>query len=104
MGMKIFTTLTHLAYTVNAKKRDITVFKAQGKCALGDIIYCCQMTPVMALDGVTSFLCLKDVTNTFKCMRHSPTISGNGEKLEEAECFKCVSCRLLCVRIEKNQL
>ena len=33
---------------------------------------------------------LKDVTNTCKRMRHSPTIRGNGGKLEEAEDFKCV--------------
>ena len=51
------------------------------------------MMSVMALDGVTSFLRLKDVTNTCKRMRHSPTvgrISCNGGKLEEAENFKCV--------------
>ena len=44
---------------------------------LADVIYCCKMTSVMALDGVTSFLRLKDVTNTCKCMRHSPTIGRN---------------------------
>ena len=32
------------------------------------------MASVMALEGETSFLRLKDVTNTRKCMRHSPTI------------------------------
>ena len=40
-------------------------------------IYYCKMTSVVALDGVMSFLRLKDVTNTCKCMRHSPTICGN---------------------------
>ena len=48
----------------------------------------------MALDGVTSFLCLKDVTNSCKHMQHSPTIGrnlqDNGGKLEKAEDFKCV--------------
>ena len=48
----------------------------------------------MAIDGVTSLLRLKDVTNTSKRMRHSPTVGGNpslhGGKLEEAEDFKCV--------------
>ena len=63
---------------------------------------------VMTLDSVISYLRLKDVTNTCKPMRHSPTIGGNysvqwhtvqllagiiqciGGKLEEAEYFKCV--------------
>ena len=35
------------------------------------------MTSIMALEGVTSFLRLKDATNTCKRMRHSPTIGGN---------------------------
>ena len=52
------------------------------------------MTSVMALDGVTSFLRLKDVTNTCKRRRHSPTIgeisSVQWLKLDEAEAFKCV--------------
>ena len=53
------------------------------------------MTSVMALDSATSFLRLKDFTNTCKCMQHSPTIGGNylvkyGGMLEEAEDFKCV--------------
>ena len=34
------------------------------------------MMSVMAMDGVTSFLSLKDVTNTCKRMRNSPTIAG----------------------------
>ena len=52
------------------------------------------MTSSMALDGVTSFLRVKDVTITCKRMRHRPTIGGNysvqGGKLEEAEDFECV--------------
>ena len=52
------------------------------------------MTSFMALDGVTSFLRLKDVTSTFKRMRRSLSIAGvlqcNGGKLEEAEDFECV--------------
>ena len=56
------------------------------------------MMSFMGLDGVTLFLRLKDVTNTCKRMRHSPTIGGIssvqwrkvGGKLEEAEDFKCV--------------
>ena len=34
------------------------------------------MTPVVALDGVVSFLRLKDATYSCKRMRHSPTIGG----------------------------
>ena len=35
------------------------------------------MTSFMASDGVTLYLRLKDVTNTCKHVRHSPTIGGN---------------------------
>ena len=52
------------------------------------------MTSFMALDGVTSFLRLKNVTITCKRMRRSLNIGGsfrcNGGKLEEAEDFECV--------------
>ena len=52
------------------------------------------MTSFMALDGVTSFLRLKDVTNTCKRMRRGLSIGGSSSvqdgKLEEAEDFKFV--------------
>ena len=53
------------------------------------------MTSFMALDGVTSFLRLKDVTITCKRMRRSLNIGGsplqcNGGKLEKTEDFECV--------------
>ena len=52
------------------------------------------MTSFMALDGVTSFLRLKDVTITCKRMRRSLSISGSSSvqwrKFEEAEDFECV--------------
>ena len=52
------------------------------------------MTSFMALDGVTSFLCLKDVTITCKHMRRSLSIGGSSlvqwRKLEEAEDFECI--------------
>ena len=51
------------------------------------------MTSLMALDGVTSFLRLKDVTITCKGMRRSLRIivlQFNGGKLVEAEDFECV--------------
>ena len=44
---------------------------------LADVICYCKMKSVMRLDGVTSFLRLKDVTNISKHVRHSPTIGGN---------------------------
>ena len=51
------------------------------------------MTSFMALDGVTSFLHLKDVTITCKRMRSSllaGVLQYNGGKLEKAEGFECV--------------
>ena len=52
------------------------------------------MTSFMVLDGVTSFLRMKDVTITCKRMRRSLSIGGSYSvqcrKLEEAEDFKCV--------------
>ena len=51
---------------------------ARGKITLADGINCyCQMTSAIALVGVVPFSGLKDVTNTSKRMRHSPTIGGN---------------------------
>ena len=48
------------------------------------------MTSFVALDGVTSFLGLKDVTITCKRMRRSLSIGGSSSVLEEAEYFECV--------------
>ena len=66
------------------------------------------MTSFMALDGVTSFLRLKDVTITCKRMRRSLNIGGNssvqwrkvGRSWRLRMCFR----RLLFVRIEIDQL
>ena len=44
---------------------------------LADIICCLKMPLFMTLDGVTSFLRLKDVTNACKCMRRSLSIGGS---------------------------
>ena len=67
---------------------------------IADVNHYCRMTSVMVLDGVTSFLHAKDVTNTCKRMRHSPTIGKflqcNGGKLEEAEDFKCDFVFIVC--------
>ena len=61
---------------------------------IADVICYWKMTSFMALDGVTSFLRLKDVTNTCKRMRRGLSIGGScsvqGGKLKEAEDFKFV--------------
>ena len=44
---------------------------------LADVICYWKMTSFMALDGVASFLRLKDVTNTCKQMRRSLSIGGS---------------------------
>ena len=44
---------------------------------LADVICHWKMTSFMALDGVTLFLSLKDVTNTRKPMRRSLSIGGS---------------------------
>ena len=45
---------------------------------IADVIYYWKMTSFMALDGVTSFLRLKYVTNTCKRMRRGLSIGGGG--------------------------
>ena len=58
---------------------------------LADVKCYWKMKSFMALDGVTSFLRLKNVSNTHKLMRRSLRIlQCNGGKLEEAEDFQCV--------------
>ena len=67
-----------------------------------------KMTSFMALDGVTLFLRMKDVTITYKCMRRSLSIGGSssvqwwtvGRSWRLPMNFR----RLLCVRIEIDQL
>ena len=44
---------------------------------IADVICYWSMTSFMALDGVTSFLRLKDVTSTCKCMRRGLSIGGS---------------------------
>ena len=58
------------------KKALLQTVRQRGKSALADVICYCKMTSGIALDGVTAFSCLKDVTNTCKRMSHSPTIGG----------------------------
>ena len=52
----------------NVIYKTIYIFESSRKHAQADIICYWKMTSVMALDGVTSFSCLKDVTNTSKRM------------------------------------
>ena len=51
----------------------VTVLKARGKRTRADVNCYCKMTSVVALDGVASFLRLKDATYSCKRMQHSPT-------------------------------
>ena len=44
---------------------------------LADVICYRKMTSFMMLDGVTSFLRLKDVKNKCKCMRRSLSFGGS---------------------------
>ena len=44
---------------------------------IADVISYWKMTSFMALDGVTSFLRMKDVTNTCKRMRRGLSIGGS---------------------------
>ena len=74
---------------------------------LADAICYCKMTPFMRLDGVTSLLLLKDVTNTRKRMRRSLSIGGSSlvqwRKVESSYGLRMRFRRLLCVRIEINR-
>ena len=66
------------------------------------------MTSFKALDGVTSFLRLKDVTITCKRMRRSLSFGGSSSvqwrKVGRSWRLRMCFCRLLCVRIEIDQL
>ena len=66
------------------------------------------MTSLMALDGVTSFLRLKDVTITCKGMQRSLRIGGSfsvqWRKVKRSLRLRMCVHRLLCVRIEIDQL
>ena len=51
----------------------------------------------MVLDGVTSFLRLKDFTKTCKRMRQSLSVGGSSSvQWREVEDFKCVSLFIVC--------
>ena len=48
---------------------------------IADVICYWENTSLMALDGVTSFLRLKDVTNACKRMRRGLSIGGSSSSL-----------------------
>ena len=66
------------------------------------------MTSFMALDGVTSFLRLKDVTNTCKRMRRGLSIGGSSsvQRRKVGGSWRLQICfrRLLWIKIGINQL
>ena len=66
------------------------------------------MTSFMALDGVTSFFRLKDITITCKRMRRSLSIGGSSSlqwrKVGRSRRLRMCFRRLLSVRIEIDQL
>ena len=70
------------------------------------------MTSFRALDGVTSFLCLKDVTNTCKRLRRGLSIvkywrelfSAKAESWKKLKTSNLFLRRLLCNEIEIEQL
>ena len=73
---------------------------------LADVIYYWKTTSFFALDDVTSFLRLKDFLNTRKRMRRSLSIGGSSsvQWRKDGSRLKMCFCRLLCVRIEIDQL
>ena len=85
--------LTHLVYTFNAKKRDITVLKARGKRALADVIMLLQNDVSHGVRRCNAIFTLRQLIyllDFFSAM---------------AESWKMLCFRLLlCVRIEIDQL
>ena len=53
----------------------------QGKYVIADVIFYWENASLMTLDGVTSFLRLKDVTNTCKRMRRGLSIGRSSPSL-----------------------
>ena len=102
----IYTILTHFAYRANGNK--LWYIGQWFTAKVCDSWRHWKMTSFMALDGVTSFLRLKDVTISCKRMRLSLIIGGSssvrwrkvGRRWILRMCFR----RLLCVRIEIDQL
>ena len=104
----LYIILTHLAYTANGIKRDISnnysVLKARGKCALADIIFYCKMTSIMALDGVTSFLRLKDVTNTRQSIYWREFFSAMAKIWKKLKSSNVYSSLIVCLNRNRSAL
>ena len=100
--------ITHLAYRVNVKKGVIHNFESARNEPATSVICYWTMTQFMALDGVTSFLRLKDVTKTRKRVRRILSIGGSSSvqwrKVERSGSFQICFHPSLCVRIEIDQL
>ena len=94
--------LTHLAYRPTVTNCDISDNNSLLKCRHW------KMTSFMALEGVTSFLRLKDVSITCKRIRRSLSIGGNSSvqwrKVGRSGRLRMCFRRLLCFRIEIDQL
>ena len=73
---------------------------------LANVIGYWKMKSFMTLDGVTSFLRLKDITNTHKHMRRSLSIgrSSSVQWREDGRSRRLQMCfrRLFCVTIETD--
>ena len=65
----------------------VTVLKARGNRALADVNSYCKMTSVVALDGVTSFLSLKDVTQSNYWRDFFSAMAENWKKLKTSNLF-----------------
>ena len=76
----------------------VTALKAWGKCALSNVIFHCKITPVMALNGESSFWRLKDVTNTCKQSNQCKISSVQWWKVGKSWRLQMCLHRLQCVR------
>ena len=104
--MHLFYILTHLAYRANGNKLWYIGQKFTAKVC--DSWRHLKMTSFIALEVVTPFLRLKDVTFTCKRMRRSLSIGGSSSvqwrKVGRSWRLRISFRRLLCVRIEIDQL
>ena len=105
IGGALWVILTYLAYRANGKK--LWYIGQLFTAKVRDSWRHWKMTSFIVLDGVTTFLRLKDLTITCKYMRRSLNIGRRtsvqrrkvGRSCRLRMCFRC----LLCVRIEIDQ-
>ena len=72
----------------------VTVLKARGNRALADVNCYCKMTSVVALDGVTSFLSLKDVTQANYWRDFFSAMAESRKKLKTSKFVFVIYCVL----------